>query len=101
MAKVAVIGDKETILGFKAVGVDVFDFEEKKELNSFKTQVNDGEYDLIFVTENAYLELEKELKELEEKPVPAVLVIPSVSGNLGIADNYIDNIVQKAVGMKL
>lgn len=101
MAKVAVIGDRETTLGFKTVGADVFNFEEEKDLHSIFTSINKEDYDLLFVTEKAYLGLEKELKELEEKPVPAVLVIPSASGNLGITENYIGEVVQKAVGMKL
>jgi vacuolar-type H+-ATPase subunit F/Vma7 len=101
MAKIAVIGDKEITLGFKAIGVTSFAFEDVKELPLILNEIKNNDYELIFVSEKAYLSLENELKEFEEAPVPAVIVIPSVSENLGVADNHINNIVQKAVGMKI
>lgn len=101
MAKAAVISDKETALLFKTSGVDAYSFKQETEVKRLFHQVLEKGYGLIFLDEKVFLILEEELKEIEGRATPSVLVIPSAQENLGISNQYIERKVQKAVGMKL
>lgn len=101
MYSVAVVADRETALGFKAAGAEVFPFENQRDLDKIFASIESGDYSLLILNEDAFLGLENKLKAFEDKSVPAVLVIPSAQENKGIADEFIDKIVQKAVGFQL
>ncbi|NLV89434.1 MAG: V-type ATP synthase subunit F, partial [Tissierellia bacterium] len=51
MYKVAVVGDKDSILGFKALGVDVFPVVEKDEARRVVDTLARNKYGIIFITE--------------------------------------------------
>jgi len=97
--KIAILGNLETVKGFKTLGIDIFgirDFNEAKNaLNSIYFQ---EEYALLLLTEDWFLELRSLIKEFESRPLPALIVIPSIGSTTSIAELDLKQIVERAVG---
>ncbi len=99
MDKICVLGDRDSIYGFAALGLDIFavtnDFEEDKKL--LKRLCN-GDYGIIYVTEQVAAELSEVIDEYSDQVFPAIIQIPGVSGNTGAGVQGVKQSVEKAVG---
>lgn len=98
MYKIAVLGDKDSIYGFAALGLKIFPCEESKEAFHKLKQLVKENYGIIYMTEAFYSELGEELEEYRSMMTPAVIPIPGVSGNTGIGMRDVSRSVEKAVG---
>ena len=98
MYKIAVIGDRDSIYGFAALGIDIYPVnDEQSARKSFHT-ITDGEYAVIYITEKLAAVLADEIAKLRSKPLPAVILIPGISGNTGEGMRNVKVSVEKAVG---
>lgn len=101
MYKVGVIGDKDSVLAFKALGVDVLtpltDQEIRKSLDSL---AKDG-YGVIFITEELAMKVSETIKKYEGDVVPSIVLIPNNKGTLGEGMRKINENVEKAVGTNI
>lgn len=95
--RIAVIGDKDSVLAFKALGVDVYGvktfFEGQETLKKLARQ-----YSVIFITEDIAAEMPEILERYKAKPYPAVIPIPSAKGSTGFGMKGISKDVEKAIG---
>lgn len=101
MHKVGVVGDKDSILAFKALGMDVYpviDVEEAKKAID-KMALND--YAIIFVTEQIAQHLDETIARYNRQMIPAIILIPSNQGSLNIGMQRIRDNVEKAVGVNI
>ena len=99
MSRIAVIGDRESVYGYAALGLDCY-YTSLGEDNTalFKKLCQSQSYGVIYVTEAAAEELEREIEKLRSQPSPAVILIPGVSGNTGEGLRAVKLSVEKAVG---
>jgi V/A-type H+-transporting ATPase subunit F len=97
-SNVAVLGDRDSILCFRAVGVDVFPVAAPGEARKIFPELVRGEYAVIFVTEQLAAELEEQIQEVAYRPLPSVVLIPNSKGSLGYGSKHIRGVVRKAVG---
>ncbi len=96
--KIAVIGDKDSILGFKTIGVDTFPVTGSEgALKALKKLVAD-DYGVIFITEELAGGLTDIIDDLNKRFLPAVVLIPNSQGTLGIGMEQIRRNVEKAIG---
>lgn len=97
--RIAVVGDKESVYGFAALGLDTY-FTDPREDNTpmFRRLCQSRSYSIIYVTEAAAATLEKEIDKYRSEPSPAIILIPGVSGNTGEGLNAVRRSVEKAVG---
>ena len=86
MYKIAVMGDYDSIYGFAALGLTTFpvdmdgDMEEAaKELRTIAA----SDYGVIYITEALAAKLKKEIDRYADQLLPAIILIPGVSGNTG------------------
>ncbi len=100
MSKAAAIGDKTSILGFKVLGLDIYPFAGVQEVAGIWEKIKGKDYSIIFVTEQAFKEIEKEVKEVQEI-TPAVIIIPETTGSMGFAHYRIKKMVEKAIGIDI
>lgn len=98
MYKVAVIGDRDSIYGFAALGLDTYPVTEKEEAAKVLKQVAEGEYAVIYITESLQEELEHEIDRYITSYLPAIIPIPGVAGNTGKGMNNVKKSVERAVG---
>ena len=62
--RIAVVGDKESIYGFAALGLDPYVYEEGEEGTlMFKKLCQNESYSIIYVTEAAAMTLDKEIEK--------------------------------------
>ncbi len=98
MHKIAVMGDKESILGFKAVGIDVYAIKEYSNAAVILDELAQQDYAVIFITERVVKDLTADIEKYDEKRIPAIIPIPGNRGSLGIGMNNIKKCVERAVG---
>lgn len=101
MYKIGVIGDKDSILAFKAIGIDAFTAIDDKDASKLIDKLAGEDYGVIFITE-AMAELVSEtIDKYRESMTPAIILIPSNKGSLGIGLADINRSVEKAVGANI
>ena len=95
MYKIAVLGDRESVLGFKTLGLDVHPAETAEEARKILHRLaRDGETAIIYLTE----QFQDEVKKYKDAVIPAIILIPGKSGSLGIGMQNITDSVERAVG---
>lgn len=97
MYKIAVMGDKESVLGFKALGIDVFPCDTVK-AKSLLHDLAKQNYAIIYITEQIAKEIKSEIDEYKDSLTPAIILIPSKEGSLGIGMDNVRICVERAVG---
>lgn len=101
MYKIAVIGDKDSVLAFRALGVHVFTAIEGNEARRIIDKLAKEEYGIIFVTEQLAQEIPETIQRYNNEIIPAVILIPSNRGSLNIGLDNINKNVEKAVGSNI
>ena len=97
--RIAVFGDRESVYGYAALGLDVYYFDPAEDNSAdFKKLCQNKNYSIIYITEAAASLLEKEIKKYRSEPSPAIILIPGVSGNTGEGMTAVRKSVEKAVG---
>jgi V/A-type H+-transporting ATPase subunit F len=98
MHKIAVIGDKDSILGFKAIGFDVYPVSDAEEASSALSELAGSEYAVIYVTEQTAVNISADIEKYRFSRFPAIILIPGTQGPLGIGMSSVKKSVEKAVG---
>ena len=98
MYKIGIIGDKQSVQGFKAVGLDVFDCNTKEEAKNTLHKIAGDNYAIIYVTESFYDQIKESIFEYNNERLPAIIPIPGMQGSQGIGLYNIKKAVEKAVG---
>ena len=98
MYKVAVLGDRDSIYGFAALGLDTYPVADREEAARILKTLSDGQYAIIYITEALQAELESEIDHYVTDYLPAIIPIPGVSGNTGKGMRNVKKSVERAVG---
>jgi V/A-type H+-transporting ATPase subunit F len=101
MDRVAVIGDRASVLAFRAMGVDVFTpTDSDAARNNVDRAAREG-YGVIFLTETVAAMIPETVARYRSQLKPAVILIPDHQGSMGIGMNDIYKNVEKAVGTNI
>ena len=98
MYKIAVLGDRDSVLGFKALGLDTYFVESAEEARHTLHRLARETYAIIYITEQLAQQLTAEIARYKDAPLPAVILIPGKTGSLGIAGAALHDAVERAVG---
>ena len=99
MYKVGIIGDRDTVLGFMALGFSVNDVTSAEDAaKTLHSMAKSGEYAVIFITENYAAQIEEDMNRYKDMPLPAVVSVPGQGGSTGYGMNNIRSAVERAVG---
>lgn len=101
MYKIAVIGDKNSVLAFKAIGIEAIPVYEAEEARKTIDKLAVNNYALIFVTEQVAQGIEETIERYNKAMLPAIILIPSNQGSLNIGLKRIQDNVEKAVGVNI
>lgn len=101
MSKIGVVGDKDSILAFKAIGIEVFPVIGAEESRKTIDRMAMNDYGIIFVTEQVAAEIPETIDRYDKQMLPAVILIPSNQGTLNIGMSRISDNVEKAVGVNI
>ena len=100
MLKVAVMGDRESIAAFSALGFDTFEFTDVKSAAKKLRDIS-NDYGIIYITEKLASFSEKEIENMKDNIKPAVILIPGASGNTGKGMQSLNESVERAVGKNI
>ncbi|NLZ80677.1 MAG: V-type ATP synthase subunit F [Clostridiales bacterium] len=98
MYKIAVLGDRDSIYGFAALGLETFPVNDADTAAKTLKRLAERQYGVIYITESLQAVLEKEIDQYRTAPIPAIIPIPGVSGNTGMGMRNVKKSVERAVG---
>lgn len=99
MYKIGVIGDRDGVLGFLAVGFSVFEADGvESATRHLHRMARSGEYGVILIAERYAAEMEEAIGAYRDQPIPAIVSIPDASGAKGYGMNQLRRAVERAVG---
>ncbi|MFW9814079.1 MAG: V-type ATP synthase subunit F [Candidatus Thorarchaeota archaeon] len=101
--KIAVIGDRDTVTGFRLVGVSECTIPRSPEetRNSLYHYFRDPSMGLVMITEPLAAEVEDTIVELSQSPVPVILLIPDRDGTTGAYETVLKELIRRAVGIEI
>ena len=100
MYKIAVMGGTDTVLGFKALGLDTYPVAGADEARKVFAEVTDADrrYAVIYMEEELSKTLSAEIAKFSEKVTPAIILIPGRDGSQGLGLTALHEAVVKAIG---
>jgi len=98
MYKVGIIGDRDSVLGFKAVGLDVFPCAAAEEAKKLLHKIVKEEYAIIFITEGFAKDMQEATDQYKYDKLPAIVPIPGMDGNYGVGFGKLKKSVERAIG---
>lgn len=101
MSKIAVMGDKDSIYGFAALGLSVFECSAAADAAALLRRLAASDYAVIYITEKLAALIPEEIDRFRGVLSPAVILIPGVSGNTGKGLSDVEISVEKAVGSNI
>ena len=103
MFKIGVIGGRDTVIGFKALGLDTYpvDNAEAAKLTLRNLVGPESDYAIIYLEESFAEALKQDINRVKESPRPAIILIPGRDGSLGIGMSELREAVDKAVGVAI
>ena len=96
--RIAVMGDKDSVLGFKALGLSTYAVDSADEARVTLHRIAKEDFAVIYVTETLAVELEHDINRYKDNLTPAIILIPGKEGSLGIGARNIKKAVERAVG---
>ena len=101
MYKIAVMGDRDSVLGFRALGLDVFPCEEAAEARRQLHQLARNDYAVIYITEQLSSQISAEIQRYKDEVTPAIILIPGREGSIGLGQSALRAAVERAVGTNI
>ncbi|HHT93537.1 MAG TPA: V-type ATP synthase subunit F [Clostridia bacterium] len=97
MYKVAVMGDKDSVEGFKAIGMHAV-VANKEDAQLKLKELVELNYAAIFITEELASGIPEVIERYKEEIIPAIILVPGLKGNTGDGMRNIGELVKKATG---
>ncbi len=98
MYKIAVLGDRDSVLGFKALGLDTHFVETAEEARTALHRLAKEDYAIIYITEQLAADIGADIDRYKWSVTPAVILIPGKTGSLGLGAHALQRAVERAVG---
>lgn len=92
------MGDKDSVLGFAALGIETFSVYEPSQAAERLRKMASSDYAIIYITEALAAEISEEIEKYTGRVTPAIILIPGIVGNTGAGMDNVKKTVEKAVG---
>ena len=97
--RIAVIGDWESVMGFRALGLDTYPVTSAEEARErVRELARSGDCAVIYLTEQLAKDIVDVIARYKDELRPAIILIPGREGSLGIGKNAIQRAIERAVG---
>lgn len=98
MADIGIIGDRDSVLLAKAVGLDVYSETDADAASRTIHRLARAGYKILFITEPLYKDCTEAISKYKSETFPAIIPIPDSHGSSGVAMAEIKANVEKAIG---
>lgn len=96
--KIAYIGEKYICYALSSLGVTVFPKSGNEARDKLSELVDTDEYGIIFLSEGNYDDCYSIIEKVDSKSIPAIIVLPDISGSKNIAMDIMRERMKKAAG---
>ena len=96
--QIAVVGDMDSVLGFKALGLATYPVDSVDQAKTTLQTLAKENYGIIYLTETLAASMESDIARYKDELTPAIILIPGKEGSLGIGMQNIKKAVERAVG---
>lgn len=96
--QIAVLGDKDSVMGFKALGLTVFPAESVEQARATLHRIAKEDFAVVYLTEQFAAQMEADIARYKDELTPAIILIPGKEGSLGLGMANIKKSVERAVG---
>ena len=96
--KIAVLGDRESIIGYRTLGFIVRAAQDAEQAKKELLTLAKDDVAVIYITEQLACLIPDEIKKYKDSPLPAIILIPGKEGSLGIGMKGVRDAVERAVG---
>ena len=96
--QIAVVGDWESVMGFRALGLDTYPVADPEEARAKVRELAKTDCAVIYLTETMAKNMEDVLSRYKDELRPAIILIPGREGSLGIGKTNIQRAIERAVG---
>ena len=98
MYRIAVLGDRNSVLGFQALGLETYPAEHAEEARQILHRLARENCAVVYLTEQLAAQLQPEIARYQDALTPAIILIPGKEGSLGIGMANVKTAVERAVG---
>ena len=95
---IAVIGDWESVMGFRALGLDTYPVTSVEEAKEKVRELAKTDCAVISLTEQLAKDMDDVISRYKDELQPAIILIPGREGPLGIGRENIQRSIERAVG---
>lgn len=98
MYKIAIIGDRDTIIGFTLMGISLFPITKKDEAVEILEKIVKEEFAVIFVTEDIASQIFEEIERLQKTSFASITIIPNRLEKKNLGQKILRKNIEKAIG---
>ena len=95
---IAVVGDWQSVMGFRALGLDTYPVTAPEEAREIIHRLAKEDCAVIYLTEQLAAKLGDVIARYKDALRPAIILIPGKDGSLGIGMANVKSAVERAVG---
>ena len=95
---IAVVGDWQSVMGFRALGLDTYPVTAPEEAREIIHRLAKEDCAVIYLTEQLAAKLGDVIARYKDELRPAIILIPGREGSLGIGKDNIQRAIERAVG---
>ena len=92
------MGDRDSVLGFQALGIEVWYVDDPDEARRRLRRLVGENCAILYITETLAQKVQSDRARLRETLIPAIIILPGKNGSLGLADAELQSAVERAVG---
>jgi len=101
MYNIAIVGDRNSIIGFQLLGISIFPVTDKEETINVLNKLVEEKYAIIFVTENIASQILDKIEELQKRYLTGITVIPNKIEKMNLGVKILKKNIKKAIGTEI
>ena len=99
--KIGVVGNRDAILPFRLIGFQTFSVTGAADAVNALRRLSREDFAIIYLTEDVAAEIPETLTYYDKQVLPAIILIPTHKGIMGLGRGRIRENVEKAVGQNI
>lgn len=96
--RIAVVGDWNSILGFRALGLETYPATSPEQAKDILRRLAKENCAVVYLTEQLARDMADTLRRYKDALRPAIILIPGREGSLGIGQSQIESAIKRAIG---
>ena len=101
MYNIAIIGDRDSIIGFQLLGISVFPVTDKEETVNILNKLVEEKYATVFITENIASQIFDKIEELQKGYLTGITIIPNKLEKMNLGEKLLKKNIKKAIGTEI